>query len=65
MIQLAEAEGVRVEREMYYVAKQLWSKLFAGVALPPDDEAGRRDTIAKVLNKLGDDHGKPLSKPQG
>ncbi len=59
VIQMAEAEAVRVEREMYYVAKQLWSKQFPGVALPPDDEAGRRDTIAKVLNKLGDDHGKP------
>ncbi|MCU0703690.1 MAG: DUF885 domain-containing protein [Fimbriiglobus sp.] len=59
VIQLAEAEAVRVEREMYYVAKQLWSKLFPGVVLPPDDEAGRRDVIAKVLDKLGDDHGKP------
>ncbi len=59
VITMAEAEAVRVEREMYYVAKQLWSKLFPGVALPPDDESGRRDTIAKVLNKLGDDHGKP------
>jgi uncharacterized protein (DUF885 family) len=56
---MAGVEADRVEREMYYVAKQLWSKLFPGVALPPDDEAGRRDTIAKVLNKLGDDHGKP------
>jgi uncharacterized protein (DUF885 family) len=59
VIQMAEAEEVRVGREMYYVAKQLWSKLFPGVALPPDDEAGRREVIAKVLDKLGDDHGKP------
>lgn len=59
VIQMAEAEEVRVGREMYYVAKQLWSKLFPGVALPPDDEAGRRAVIAKVLDKLGDDHGKP------
>lgn len=59
VIKMAESEADRVEREMYYVAKQLWSKLFPGVALPPDDEAGRRDTIAKVLDKLGDDHGKP------
>jgi uncharacterized protein (DUF885 family) len=59
VIQMAEAEEVRVGREMYYVAKQLWSKLFPGVALPPDDEPGRRETIAKVLDKLGDDHGKP------
>ena len=59
VIKLAEAEADRVEREMYYVAKQLWSKLFPGVVLPPDDEAGRREVIAKVLDKLGDDHGKP------
>jgi uncharacterized protein (DUF885 family) len=59
VITMAEAEAVRVEREMYYVAKQLWAKLFPGVALPPDDDPGRRDTIAKVLDKLGDDHGKP------
>lgn len=59
VLKMAESEAERVEREMYYVAKQLWSKLFPGIVLPPDDEAGRRDTIAKVLNKLGDDHGKP------
>lgn len=59
VLKMAESEAERVEREMYYVAKQLWSKLFPGVALPPDDEAGRRDVIAKVLDKLGDDHGKP------
>src|SRR5262249_12000680 len=36
VVKLAEAEADRVEREMYYVAKQLWSKLFAGKPLPPD-----------------------------
>ena len=59
VIALAESEAERVEREMYYVAKQLWSKLFPGKALPPDDETGRRDTIRTVLDKLGEDHGKP------
>ncbi len=59
VIKMAESEAERVEREMYYVAKQLWAKVFPGKPLPPDDEAGRRDTIAKVLDKLGDDHGKP------
>ncbi len=44
---------------MYYVAKQLWSKLFAGKPFPPDDAAGRRITIKSVLDELGKDHGKP------
>ena len=46
MVKVAEAEADRVEREMYYVAKQLWAKLFPGKALPPDDAEGRRATIA-------------------
>jgi uncharacterized protein (DUF885 family) len=59
VVQIAEAEADRVEREMYYVAKQQWAKLFPGQALPPDDAAGRRDTIAKVLGELSKDHGSP------
>ncbi len=59
VVKIAEAEADRVEREMYYVAKQLWSKLFANKALPPDDAVGRRDTIKAVLDELGKDHGKP------
>ncbi len=59
VVKLAEAEADRVEREMYYVAKQLWSKLFPGKALPPEDVVGRRTTIKSVLDELGKDHGKP------
>ncbi len=59
VVSIAEKEADRVEREMYYVAKQLWSKLFAGKPLPPDDAAGRRTTIANVLAELGKDHGQP------
>jgi len=59
VIRLAEAEAERVEREMYVVAKQLWGKTFPGVALPPDDAAGRRETVKRVLDELGKDHGKP------
>jgi uncharacterized protein (DUF885 family) len=59
VVKLAEAEADRVEREMYYVAKQLWSKLFPGKPLPPDDELGRRFTVKSVLDELGKDHGKP------
>ncbi len=59
VVKIAEAEADRVEREMYYVAKQLWSKLFPGKVLPPDDATGRHATIKAVLDELGKDHGKP------
>ncbi len=59
VIREAEAEADRVEREMYYVAKQLWYKTFPGKVLPPDDAAGRRATIKAVLDELGKDHGTP------
>ncbi|MFO0804117.1 MAG: DUF885 domain-containing protein [Gemmataceae bacterium] len=59
VVKIAEAEADRVEREMYYVAKQLWSKLFPGKPLPPEDAEGRRTTIANVLAELGKDHGRP------
>jgi hypothetical protein len=55
----AEAEADRVEREMFFTAKQLWGKLFPGRPLPPDDPAGRRLTTQAVLDELGKDHGKP------
>ena len=59
VLTIAEAEADRVEREMYYFAKQLWSKVFPGKAVPPDDAAGRRATIRAVIDALGKDHGKP------
>ena len=59
VLKLAETEADRVEREMYTIAKQLWSKLFTGKPLPPDDAAGRRFTIKSVMDELGKDHGKP------
>ena len=57
VIAAANSEADRVEREMYYVAKQLWFSVFPGVTLPPDDEAGRRDTVRQVLSELGKEHG--------
>ena len=57
LIRTAEAEADRVEREMYGVAKQQWAKLFPGVAVPPDDEPGRRACVRAVLDELGKDHG--------
>jgi len=55
----AQAEFERVQRDMYVVARQLWSGYYAGRALPPDDAAGRRETIQKVLDHIGQDHGRP------
>ncbi len=57
----AEAEADRVRRDMYVIARQLWSKTHPGQPLPPDDEKGRRETIQKVLIELGKDHGTPES----
>jgi uncharacterized protein (DUF885 family) len=54
----AEAELDRVEREMYVVARQLWTRVYPGKALPPDDAAGRRDTIQAVFAQLNKEHGK-------
>jgi uncharacterized protein (DUF885 family) len=55
----ADAEFARVHREMYVIARQLWSHYFPGVAIPPDDEIGRRDTTVRVLQAVGREHGKP------
>jgi uncharacterized protein (DUF885 family) len=59
VVKIAEAEADRVEREMWYAAKQLWSRLFTGKPVPPDDAEGRRFAIQTVLAELGKDHGKP------
>jgi uncharacterized protein (DUF885 family) len=55
----AQAEFERVQRDMYVVARQLWSGSYPGRALPPDDAAGRRKTIQRVLDRIGEDHGRP------
>jgi uncharacterized protein (DUF885 family) len=44
---------------MWYVAKQLWSKVFPGQPVPPDDAEGRRAAVRAVLAELSKDHGKP------
>jgi uncharacterized protein (DUF885 family) len=53
----AEAEADWVEREMYVIARQLWSKTHPGKPLPPDDPAGRHATIHQVFAVLNRDHG--------
>jgi uncharacterized protein (DUF885 family) len=59
MLAQAESEFAVVEREMYVIARQLWSRYLPGKPLPPDDAEGRHATIAAVLEKLSQEHGKP------
>ncbi len=58
---LADAQGEfsRVERDLYLIARQLWSKYFPRTPLPPDDPAGRHSATAKVMAAIGEEHGKP------
>jgi uncharacterized protein (DUF885 family) len=53
----AEAEFVRVRREMYVIARQLWGHSYPNEPLPPDDAAGREKTMRDVLASIGQDHG--------
>ncbi len=55
----AESEFDRVQRDMYVVARQLWSRYFPKAVLPPDDVPGRRATIAQVIRAVSQEHGKP------
>ncbi len=55
----AESEFIRVQRDMYVIARQLWSQYFPDRVLPPDDAAGRRATIAEVTKAVGKEHGEP------
>jgi uncharacterized protein (DUF885 family) len=55
----AEREFARVERDMYVIARQLWSRTRRGEPLPPDDVKGRAETIRLVLDRLNKEHGKP------
>jgi len=58
---LAEAneEFTRVQRDMYVVARQLWSRYFPAKPLPPDDAAGHRETIGLVIAAVSKEHGQP------
>ncbi len=55
----AETEFDRVQRDMYVIARQLWSSYFPHEPLPPDDAAGRAETIRNVLAKIGLKHSQP------
>jgi uncharacterized protein (DUF885 family) len=53
----AEAEFARVHDQLYVVARQLWVGYFPARVLPPDDEAGRRETITAVIGAVNREHG--------
>lgn len=55
----AEAEFAQVRMEMFVVARQLWSHYYPKQAIPPDDAAGRRELIEKVIEAVNLEHGKP------
>lgn len=57
----AQAEFERVTRDMYVIARQLWSRYQPHVALPPDDEEGRRLTVETVLRAIAQDHSEPAT----
>ncbi len=59
VLQEAEKEFDRVERDMYVIARQLWAEAYPKKALPPDDADGRRETIRLVLAHFNKEHGKP------
>jgi uncharacterized protein (DUF885 family) len=53
----AESEFARVERDMYVIARQLWSRYYPRQALPPDDVPGRGTTVQKVLDAVAKHQG--------
>jgi uncharacterized protein (DUF885 family) len=55
----AESEFARVERDMYVIARQLWSQYFPRQALRPDDEEGRESTVQRVLDAIAKEHCRP------
>jgi uncharacterized protein (DUF885 family) len=59
VLQEAGSEAARVEREMALIARMLWGSMFPKEAVPPDDEAGRRALIRRVLDRIADEHGRP------
>jgi Bacterial protein of unknown function (DUF885) len=55
----AKIEFDRVRRGMFVIARQLWCQYFPDKPTPPDDSAGERETITKVVDAIGQYHGKP------
>ena len=55
----AEADFIRVQRELYLTARQLWGRYYPLAPLPPDNTAGHRATIRLVIKAVEKEHGRP------
>src|SRR5262245_57927547 len=55
----AESEFTRVHNDLYVVARQLWHRYFPTTPLPVADVGGRRATVARVIDAVSKEHGKP------
>jgi uncharacterized protein (DUF885 family) len=55
----AEADFIRVQRELYIIARQLWGRYYPLKPLPPDSESGHRTTIRLVIDAVNKEHGRP------
>lgn len=55
----AEATLAQTHRDMLLIARQLWSSAFPNAPLPPDDDAGRRETIERTVAWGAQDHCAP------
>jgi uncharacterized protein (DUF885 family) len=54
-----ENEFNRLQRDMYVVARQLWSHYFPRQPLPPDDAGGRQLAVQRVLEAVAKEHCRP------
>ncbi len=54
-----EADLVRVQSELYIIARQLWGRYYPLRPLPPDDAAGHRATVRDVIAAVQQEHGRP------
>jgi len=55
----AEADFIRVERELYLTARQLWGRHYPLQPLPPDNSAGHRAAIRAAVKAVEKEHGRP------
>ena len=55
----AEADFIRVERELYLTARQLWGHYYPLQPLPPDNAAGHRAAIRAVVKAVQQEHSRP------
>ena len=55
----AESEFHRVRGEMHVISRQLWGTYYRREPIPPDDAIGRHETITRVLDAVGREHGAP------